>query len=117
MKSVTKFVSAHAQQLTTEEKRYMTDFDYETSYFYGPPKIRKSKSITSAILEQNSEMITTVDPNDLKRRPIIAGLKCPTHRLSHFIDAILQPLAKQVTAHVKDDFDVLRKLPPNLGKE
>ena len=49
-------------------------------------------------------------------RPIIAGPACPTHRLSHFIDVVLQPFTNHITAFVNDDFDILRKLPKNTEK-
>ena len=59
-------------------------------------------------------MCALPNPIDLKLRPIIAGPKCPTHRLSHFVDVILQPLTKHVDSYVKDTLDILKKLPTDL---
>ena len=115
MNSLSKFINNYADQLTDKEVQYLTNFNYATSNFYGLPKIHKSEVIARAISEQKSEIVRTVNnPIDLKLRPIIAGPKCPTHRLSHFVDVILQPLTKHVDSYVKDTLDILKKLPTDL---
>ena len=114
MNSIKKFIDRYADELTKQEMQYLTNFDFQTSNFYGLPKIHKSKLIAEAISVQKSEVVVTLNPIDLKLRPIIAGPKCPTHRLSHFIDITLQPLTKHVAAYVKDNFDMLRKLPTKM---
>ena len=67
-----------------------------TSNFYGLPKIHKSQLITNAIKEQNSEVVSINEPQDLKVRPIVGGRKCPTRKLSELIDPLLKPFLKQV---------------------
>lgn len=114
MLKIKKLISRHKSELTATEIKYLTDFEYKTSNFYGLPKIHKSKTIETAIKTQNSEVIVTREAADLKLRPIIAGPVCPTHRLSHFIDTIIQPLIREVKAYVKDDFDMLRRLPSDI---
>ncbi len=49
-------------------------------------------------------------------RPIIAGPKCVTSRLSDFIDKILRPFLKQVDSYVRDDIDFLTKMPRIANK-
>lgn len=100
--------------LTKDEMKYLTNFEYKTSLFYGLPKIHKSKIIIAAIEEQNSEYVSINDPLDLKLRPIVAGTTCPTHRISHFLDLLLQPLLKFVPAYLKNNVDFLNKLPHKL---
>ena len=114
MKTITELTNKFTDELTDQEKKYLTKFEFKTSNFYGLPKIHRSQDITEAIQQQKTEVINILNPVDLKLRPIIAGPVCPTHRLSHFIDIILQPFAKEITAYVKDNFDVLRKLPKEV---
>ena len=97
--------------LTKKEHSYMTNADWQSSNFYVLPKIHKCQAIKEAIEEQKSEYVTLSAPNDLKGRPIVAGPNCPTKRLSELLDQILKPLVPQLKSYVKDDWDVLRKLP------
>ena len=69
--------------------------------------IKKNKAIS----EQNSTDVKFTYPIDLKLRPIIAGSKCLTYRLSHFVDINLQPLTQHAISYVKD---TLRKLPTKM---
>jgi hypothetical protein len=111
MNKMKSFINNYKKELTENEIKYLTKFEYKTSNFYGLPKIHKSSIITTAIQNQKSEIIITQRPADLKLRPIVAGPMCPTHRLSHFIDIIVQPLISGVEAWVRDDFHILNKLP------
>ena len=61
-----------------QEIDYLTNFQHESSNFYGLPKIHNSKIISKAIKQQDSEYISCLQPKDLKLRPIVAGHKCPT---------------------------------------
>ena len=60
-------------------------------------------------------MITVIDPEDLKLRPIVAGPACPTHRLSHLLDILLRPFLVHVKSHIKNNLEFLNKLPSKLG--
>ena len=104
----------HNNILTKKETDYLTKFNHKTSFFYGLPKIHKSKQITSAITKQKSEYIQLPRPTDLKFRPIVAGPVCPTHRLSNLIDIILQPYLKHVKSYVRDDIDFLNFIPKTV---
>ena len=44
-------------------------------------------------------------------RPIVAGPKCITSRLSDFIDKILRPFLSKVESYIRDDTDFLTKMP------
>ena len=59
---------------------YLTNFQHESSNFYGLPIIHKSK-ISKAIKGQCSEYISCFQPKDIKLRPRVADHKCPTKRL------------------------------------
>ena len=48
--------------------------------------------------------------DDLKLRPIVAGLSCLTHRLSHLLDILLRPY----TEHVKSNLRVTTAFLNNL---
>ena len=61
-----------------------------------------------AIKEQNKEIITISEPKDLKLRPRVGGRKCPTRRLSKFLDLILKPLTEHVKSNIKDDIEFLK---------
>ena len=89
---IEKFANKYMTELTTKEKNYIYKFDYKSSQFYGLPKIHKSAIINDAIDNSgDQEIISAVDPSDLKLRPIVAGPSCPTNRLSELLDKILQP--------------------------
>ncbi len=111
---IKKLTEEYDNCLTDKEKDYLTKFDYKTSQFYGLPKIHKSKLIIEAIKEQNNECIQLLNPGDLKFRPIVAGPVNPTHRLSHLMDLLLQPLVKYVKSYIRDDLDFLNVLPENI---
>ena len=49
-------------------------------------------------------------------RSIIAGSACPTHRLSHLLDQILQNLVRSASANVKDAVHILGRLPQEMAK-
>ena len=95
MKTTTELTNKFTHELTDQEKKYLTKFEFKTSNFYVLLKIHSSQGITKAIQQQKTEVINILNPVDLKLGPIIAGPVCPTHRLSHFIDIILQPFAKR----------------------
>ena len=77
--------------------KYLNEADYNTSNFYGLPKIHKSQLITNTIKKQNSEVVSINEPQDVKVRPVAGGPKCPTRKLSELIDSLL----KHFLEHVK----------------
>ena len=52
MKEIAKIIEKYKDNLTKKEKAYLPSFSYNTSNFYGLPKIHKSKLIENAIKEQ-----------------------------------------------------------------
>jgi hypothetical protein len=112
---IKKFSEIYKCTLSKDEIEYITDFNYVTSNFYGLPKIHKSMEIKNAIGLIKQSVISIENPVDLKFRPIVAGPSCPTHRLSHMLDVILQPYIKYVNANVVDSVDLLNKLPQTLS--
>ena len=93
--------------------KYLNEVDYDTSNFYGLPKILKSRLIINAIKEQNSEVVSINEPQDLKVRPIVGGPKCPTRKLSELIDTLLKSFLKHVKTYVRDSIDFLNKCDRN----
>lgn len=108
-------INNYSNILTKDEIRYLTQFEYKTSLFYGLPKIHKSKLIINTITRENSEYVSVRDPMDLKLRPIVAGPACPTHRISHLLDIVLQPFLEYVPAYLKNNLDFLNNLPQQLN--
>ena len=58
-------------------------------------------------------------PDNLSFRPVFAGPTCETHRLSNFLDILLQPYAKYVKSYIKDTKDFLekKKKPKEIDEE
>lgn len=109
-----KLVEKHESTLTKKEADYLCNFESKTSNFYGLPKIHKSQEIVQAVNNQRSSYIRITRPQDLKFRPIVAGPACPTHRLSNLLDILLKPFLKHVKSFVRDDIDLLTKLPERI---
>ena len=80
---ICKLTEKYKEQHTPKEIQYLTKFDYQTSQFYGLPKIHKCKIIKDKIKENPSEYVQVNQPQDLKMRPIVAGPNCVTSRLSN----------------------------------
>ena len=79
MKVIAKIIEKYiVDNLTKREEEYPLSFSYNTSKFYGLPKIHKSKLIQNGIKEQQKEYVDIIEPSDLKLRPIVAGPVCPT---------------------------------------
>ena len=56
MKGIAKIIEKYKDNLTKKEKEYLTSFSYNTSNFYGLPKIHKSKLIQNAIKNNKKSM-------------------------------------------------------------
>ena len=108
MKKIKALRTKYKPSLTDSEYKYLSHNYFETSNFYGRPKIHKSEILHKAIKEQNKELITILEPKDFKLRPIVGGPKCPTRRLSNFLDLILKPLTKHVKSNIKDNIEFLK---------
>ena len=63
----------HKSIFTVKELKFLDKTDYNTSNFYGFPKIQKSQLKTNAIIEQNSDVVSINEQHDLKVRPIVGG--------------------------------------------
>ena len=90
MKGIAKIIEKYKDILSKKEKEYLISSSYNTSNFYGLPKIHTSKLIQNAIKEQQKEYAHIIEPSDLKLRPIVAGPIFPTRPLSNLIDIVLK---------------------------
>ena len=115
MRKLNKLLNKHKRSFIVKEFKYLTEADYNTSNFYGLPKIQKSQLITNAIKEKNSEVVSINKPQDLKVRPIVGGPKCPTRKLSELIDALLKPFLKHVKSCIRDSINFLKKCDRNTN--
>ena len=113
-KKLGELVKKHEKCLTKKEIDYVKNNDWESSEFYIRPKIHKCKTILDEIKKYPREVIDIDEAQDLVGRPIIAGTNSPTRKISDLISKILCPLVPTQTTYVKDDWDYLRKLPPQL---
>jgi hypothetical protein len=114
-KMITKLLQEHEGELHTEEIDYITHFTFSESYFYRLPKVHISEVISNAILEQHTECINILNPDDLTFRPIVGEPNCVTQRLSHCIDIIYKPLCCEVPSFIRDVLEVLSHLPTTVN--
>ena len=112
--SMEKLLTVHKNCLTRKEFKYITDFSWTHSNFYVLPKIHKNRAIIEKVNSTNNTYLHMDTPQDLKGRPIIAGSNSPTNRLSELLEKILTPLVPHLKSYVKDDIDMLHKLPRKL---
>ena len=103
MQELQGLMEIHQDCLTSKEREFICDFEWQTSEFYVLPKIHKCQSIISAINAQDTFVINLQDPFDLKGRPIVACCKSPIKNLSKMIELILKPLVKTQQTFVLDD--------------
>ena len=108
-------IHKHYTCLTEKEREYIKNDEWKTSEFYIMPKIHKCPSIINAISQCTSDVVSVPDPPDLKGRPIVAGVNTPTRRLSELISKILKPIVESQKTYIKDDWDVLSKLPFDIS--
>ena len=110
MKLIKELASNHSHNLTGKEVNYLCHFDFKTSGFYGLPKIHKSKIICP------EPYIRVLRPADLKFRPIGAGPRCPTGRLSNYVDILIKPFTLHVRSYLRDTIDFLNYLPRTVSE-
>ena len=77
------------------EQKFLNEKSFETSNFYGLPKIHKSKVIEAAIHSQNTEVVEVLEHCKLKVRPTVCG---PNY---YFLDTTLKPYLKHVKSYVE----------------
>ena len=82
---------------------------YNTSNYYGFPKIHKSSLIQKVIKEQNNGVINIEELIDLKLGPIVGGSKCLIRILSNLIYILLKPFFKRINSYIKNSSDFLNK--------
>ena len=92
MQKIEEYTEKYSDLLEPEETKYISDFKYSTSNFYVLPKVHKSKDITRIVEENPVDCLKIKDIPEISSRPIVAGPNSPTHRLSTFLDIILQHL-------------------------
>ena len=109
MEGIAKIIEKYKDNLTKTEKEYLISFSYNTSHFYGLPKIHKSKLIQNALKEQQKEYVHIIEPSDLKLRSIVAGPICLTRPLSNLIDILLKLFLLHVKSYVKVNLEFLSK--------
>ena len=115
MRENNALIQKYENSFLKQEIDYLTNFHHESSNFYGLPNYQ-STIISKATEEQGSEYISYFQSKDLKLRPIAAGHKCPTKRLSNFVDIPFKPLLSKIKSYVKYYFDFLKKCKRNLTK-
>ena len=72
--------------------------------FYRLPNIHKDRP--NPTREQNSEVGSINELQDLKVRSIVRGLKCSTRKLGKLIDTLLKPFLKHVKSYIRKDRNV-----------
>ena len=83
----------------------------KSSNFYVQPKIAKCAELSELITNTDNVYVKTSPPATLKARPIIAGPNSPTKHLSQLVDKIISPLVPLQSTYIKDDWDLIKKLP------
>ena len=101
-KDMKTFVNRYSDELLDKEYNYLTNFKYNQAFFYGMPKVHKSKIIQEAVKSQNCKYIQVDECNDLTFRPICGSPSCVTSRLSNLLDIILKSLCLKVPSYIKD---------------
>ena len=108
-KILRKLLHKYNKCFTESEQKFLNEKSFETSNFYGLPKIHKSKVIEAAIHFQNTEVVEVREPRDLKLRPIVGGPNYPTRRLSYLLDTLFKPHLKHVKSYIRDSVGFLNK--------
>lgn len=116
-KEVITLMKLYKDCLTNKEFKYITDYTWKSSNFYVQPKINKCQEIKKVITDSNCVYIKMAPPESLKGRPIISGPISPTKHLSQLIDKIIAPLVRLQKSYIKDDWDLIRKLPKTISYE
>ena len=107
-KNLQKLATTHKECLTSNEFKYVTEYEWKSSNFYVQPKINKCAELKELISNSNANYIK--NKSSRNGRPIIAGQCSPTKHLSQLIDKIISPLVPLQISYIKDDWDFIKKL-------
>ena len=91
-------VNKYKGNLTKNERKAITKFDYKTTNIYGLPKIHKSKIVKEAIKNSDSTYLHLRDPVDLDFRLIFGGPNNPCSVLADMVNTLLEPFRSKVTS-------------------
>ena len=83
-KILKKLLHKH-NSFTESKQKFLNEFFFETSNFYGLPKIHTSTVTEAAIHSQNTEVVQIWESHNLKLRTIASRSNCSTRRL-YFLD-------------------------------
>ena len=117
VKKVTKFVNTWSSVLNKEEILAVTKSEAYSATIYGLPKIHKSSIIQDTCLKTNARVVNVHNPVDLKFRPIVSCVNCPTTPLCIILNNILQPLLRKLKFCIKDTWDFLKRLPTHVDED
>ena len=92
VRKIEDYTSTYSHLLKEKEAKYLTNFKFSTSNFYVLLKVHKSHEITKLVESNPVDYLKIKDPPEIPSRPIITCSSSPTHRLSKFLDIILQEL-------------------------
>ena len=116
LRKIKKLTDKYSDVLTDNETKYLNDSNHQTSQLYGLPKIHKSKIINDNIKRTNTEYLDVNRPNGLTFRPIIAGPRCVTSKLSNFLDIILKEYITHIPSYIRDDIHFLEKIERDISE-
>lgn len=94
-----------------KEKRFIEEFDFQTSNLYGLPKIHKSQILKHNLCNSNNGYLKIDNCTDIPFRLINGGENAPTSKLSEFLDLLLKPFCQKVPSYLRDYVDFLNKIP------
>ena len=104
-------VNKYKCNLTKNERKAITKFDYKTTNIYGLPKIHKSKIVKEAIKDSDSTYLHLRDPVDLDFRLIFGGPNNPCSVLADMVNTLLEPFRSKVTSSLKDVYAFINNIP------
>ena len=107
----------YSKCFTESKQKVLNKKSFETSNFYGLPKIHKSKFIEVAIHSQNTEVVEVREPSDLKLRSIVGGPNCSTRKRSYFLNTLLKPCLTLVKCYIRHSADFLNKCPREVDPD
>ena len=110
IKKIKALITRYKPSLIDSEYKYLSQNYFETSNFYGCPKICKSEILHKAIKEQKKQLITISQQKYSKLRPIVGGPECPTRNLSNLVDLI----TKHVKSNIEDNIEFLKTCKRNI---
>lgn len=116
VKKIKQLCKSHENccRFTSKEFKFLTNFDCETPFLYGLPKLHKHLETFSDVQPDEHKYIKVAAPHNLKFRPIISSTFAPTKNLSYFTDEILKPIVPILPSYCRDTQHFLSRLPKTL---